>query len=224
MRDLSNKIWQWIARHKTIWLVAGLWVVVLLMGNYLMIGSYSQYILNWSGEDSVAPEGTDVAIVLGGGIEDGKPRPLLRERLDKAAELLQRGSVSKLLLSGDNRFVDYNEPQVMKDYLIEEKAVNPSLLYLDNAGRSTYETCERAAKVFSLDKVILVSESTHLPRAIYLCKTFGIEAYGVQSDGQASAGVRAGQRWREFLARTKAALNVYVAGERTVLGDKINIR
>jgi vancomycin permeability regulator SanA len=164
-----------------------------------------------------------VGIVLGGGIENGQPRPLLKDRLDTAASLLAAGKVRKLIVSGDNRFENYNEPLVMQNYLIQEKGVDPDKIQLDNAGRSTYETCERAQKIFSLDRALFISETTHLPRVLYTCRSFGVEAYGYSSDGQSSAGLKVGQRWREILARTKAGINLYFVGERTILGEKIDI-
>lgn len=196
----------------------GLFCLILITINYLMIGSYDKYIIR-----AVKPNDFRVAIVLGGGILSGQPRPLLQDRLDVAAKLLQEGRVDKLLLSGDNRQVDYNEPQAMRDYLVNNKHITAKQLQLDNAGRSTYETCERAKKVFGLDKALLISESTHLPRAIYLCRSFNLEAYGYPSDDQSLAGLKLGQRWREVLARTKAGINVHFIGERTVLGDKIRL-
>jgi SanA protein len=189
--------------------------IVLVAINYFHIGTYAQYIERM-------PD-LKVGIVPGGGIESNKPLPLLQDRLDAAASLLQSGRIDKLIVSGDNRFDHYNEPEVMKAYLVREKSIDPKRIYLDNAGRSTYETCERAKKIFNLNKAVLISERTHLPRAIFLCRSFGIEAYGFSSDGQSSAGRQVGQRFREILARTKAGLNVYVIGERTVLGEKIEL-
>lgn len=196
----------------------GLFAVIVAI-NYAHIGSYEKYMVS----KNELPNTKPVGIVLGGGIKDGKPRPLLKDRLDTANELLEEGKVRKLLLSGDNRFPHYNEPQVMFNYLVREKGVDKDKLQLDNAGRSTYETCERAKEVFNIQSTILISESTHLPRAIYLCRSFGIDAYGYKSDGISSAGLRVGQRFREILARTKAAINIHLIGEHTILGDKIEI-
>lgn len=165
---------------------------------------------------------TKIGIVFGGGLENNKPRPLLRDRLMTAKKLLQNGVIQKLILSGDNRFLDYNEPLAMYSFLVNE-GVDPQKLQVDYAGRSTYETCERAKKVFNVHEAILISESTHLPRAIYLCEHFGITAYGAISDGESSAGLKVGQRWREILARNKAVFNVYFVGERTILGDPIQL-
>lgn len=193
-------------------------VICALLINYLFIGRYAKYIV---ADPATAGDGTSlVAVVLGGGVDADKPRPLLQDRLDKAHALLQEGKVRKLLLSGDNRFKHYNEPDVMKKYLLQ-KGVDPANMEVDYAGRSTYETCERSKKVYGLDKAVFISESTHLPRVLYLCRSFGIEAYGISSDGQSSAGLKVGQRFREILARTKATVNVYIFGERTVLGEEI---
>lgn len=183
--------------------------------NYFHIGTYAQYIER-------SPE-VGVGIVPGGGIEADKPLPLLQDRLDAAASLMRSGRIKKLIVSGDNRFHHYNEPEVMKRYLVQEKSIDSKRIFLDNAGRSTYETCERAKKIFTVDKAVLISETTHLPRAIFLCRSFGIEAYGFSSDGQSSSGRQIGQRFREILARTKAGINVYIIGERTVLGEKIEL-
>lgn len=164
-----------------------------------------------------------VGIVFGGGIQNNQPLPLLRDRLNTAKELLQNGTVEKLVLSGDNRFLEYNEPLAMYQFLVDN-GVDAMKLQVDYAGRSTYETCERAKKIFNVHDAILITESTHLPRAIYLCERFGITAYGAISDGQSSDGLKVGQRWREILARNKAVFNVYFIGEETVLGDPIELK
>lgn len=163
-----------------------------------------------------------VGIVFGGGVSNEFPLPLLQDRLDTAKKLLDSGRVDTLLLSGDNRSPFYSEPDAMYTYLTD-LGVDPSKLQPDYAGRSTYETCERAKKVFGVTKGFLISESTHLPRAVYLCRHFGIDAHGVKSDGQASSGLKLGQRWREVLARDKAVFNAYILGENTVMGDQISL-
>jgi vancomycin permeability regulator SanA len=214
---------EYIRQHprKILFGLVGLTILglIVIAANYIWIGRYDTYMT--TSVDSLSSVNPPVGIVFGGGVLNGKPRPLLRDRLDAATRLLEAGKVRKLLLSGDNRFVNYDEPQAMKDYLVHEKHIGPNKLQVDDAGRSTYETCERAKKTFGLDRAILVSESTHLPRAIYTCRSFGIEATGLSSDGQSSAGLKVGQRFREVLARTKATINIYIIGEPTVLGDKI---
>jgi SanA protein len=55
-------------------------------------------------------------------------------------------------------------------------------IVLDEAGLRTYDTCYRASQVYQLESVTLVTQEFHLPRALYLCRTFGLDAQGVAAD------------------------------------------
>lgn len=131
-----------------------------------------------------APE-APVAIVFGAGLKrDGTPSDVLRDRLTVAAELLALGKVKRILVSGDNRFRDYNEPQAMHDALVEDFGVHPGAIAVDYAGRRTYDTCARARSVWAVEDAILVSQAFHLPRAIWTCERLGIRSFGVSSSLQ----------------------------------------
>lgn len=195
----------------------GAGVIILVVVSWQLIKPYGKYILTT--EDQIGSKNVKVGLVLGAGVNGkGKPYKELQARLDVAAAALDRGDVTKLILSGDNRHESYNEPIAMRKYLMYTKSVPESKLVMDFAGRSTYESCERATRIFGQNKLIIFSANSHLPRAIYLCRHFGIEAYGV------SSGVEANNSWRrEILARVKAVINVYIRGEKTILGDPIKI-
>ena len=61
-----------------------------------------------------------VAIVFGAGLNrDGRPSPVLRDRVSTAVELYFSGKVQKLLMSGDNSYLDYNEPGAMLSFALE---------------------------------------------------------------------------------------------------------
>jgi SanA protein len=123
-----------------------------------------------------------VAIVLGAGLQrDGTPSPVLRDRVAAAAELYFAGKVEKLLLSGDNRFLNYNEPGAMRNYALS-LGVPDNALVLDYAGRRTYDTCYRARAIFGVDKAIVVTQGFHLPRALFLCNALGVKASGFSAD------------------------------------------
>lgn len=193
-------------------MVIGLAITSVVAVSYYTIDSYKQFI-----RTQQTTEQKKVGLVLGAGIgKNGKPYDELKARLDVAAEALSKGTVDVLILSGDNRFVNYNEPLSMKEYLIETHQVPPEKLVLDYAGRSTYESCERATKVFKVNQLIIFSANSHLPRALYLCRQFGIDATGIASGIEANNSAR-----RELLARVKALYNIHIAGEPTVLGDPI---
>src|SRR3989338_8481027 len=59
---------------------------------------------------SEAPE-LEVGIVFGAGVKsDGTPSDALRDRLLTAAELYNAGKIKKILVSGDNTTIYYNQP------------------------------------------------------------------------------------------------------------------
>ncbi|NLB71484.1 MAG: DUF218 domain-containing protein [Chloroflexi bacterium] len=120
-----------------------------------------------------------VVLVPGAGLNAvGGPSLPLRDRLDAAIQLYKAGKVQKLLVSGDNDSVYYNEPGAMQTYAIEagipEEDVVP-----DYAGRRTYDSCYRARHIFGMDELIVVTQAYHLPRAVFLCENSGIDVVGV---------------------------------------------
>lgn len=122
-----------------------------------------------------------VALVLGAGLKDGRPTPFLAGRLDVAADLYRRGKVEVLLVSGDNSRTDYDEPSAMRTYLIEH-GVPERVIVADYAGLDTWDSCTRARRIFGVERVTVVTQEFHLPRAVALCREAGLEAFGVGHD------------------------------------------
>jgi len=161
----------------TIILISLVGVMILALPR-LITGIYSR---GKNHKFSNAPEAR-VAIVFGAGLwRDGRPTPVLRDRVATAAELFFAGKVEKLLMSGDNRFEDYDEPGAMRAYALS-LGVPEEAIVLDFAGRRTYDTCYRAKHIFGLKEAILVTQAFHLPRAIYTCNSLGLRAQGVIAD------------------------------------------
>ena len=161
-----------------------------------------------------------VAIVFGAGLwKDGSPTPVLRDRVKTASELYFQGKVEKLLMSGDNRFADYDEPTAMKNYAIG-LGVPDEAIVLDFAGRRTYDTCYRAKEIFGLESAILVTQEFHLSRALYICRALGVESTGVSAD-QRYYLKRSRFYWntRETLATITALWDVHFAHPLPVLGE-----
>jgi SanA protein len=161
-----------------------------------------------------------VAIVFGAGLyRDGSAGPVLRDRVETAAQLYKAGIVDKLLMSGDNRFLEYNEPEAMRQYALD-LGVPDDAIVLDYAGRRTYDTCYRAYEIFQVESAILVTQHFHMSRALFLCNQFGIDATGVEADNRYFLK-RARLYWnvREIFAITQAIWDVYVAKPLPVLGE-----
>lgn len=160
------------------------------------------------------------AIVFGAGLmRDGSPTPILRDRVASATELYFAGKVKKLLMSGDNRFIDYNEPQAMKAYALE-LGVPEQDIVLDYAGRRTYDTCYRAKHIFGLQQALLVTQRYHLPRAVLICNGLGLEAEGVQADRR-DYNPRSMRFWRmrEIPASLVAFVETFITRPLPVLGE-----
>lgn len=186
----------------------------------IIVSQNSKYILSTTSEVADKLPKHRVAIVFGAGVFDKKPSPFLRDRLDAAAELFLSGSVDKIIVTGDNRFDNYNEPQAMYNYLVQTYQIPQDVLQPDFGGRSTFESCERARKIFGVTSAVLVSQKTHLPRAIYLCRAFGIESYGFATKSEKAA---LSQSVRELGANVRAVVNLYFSPKDSILGEPINI-
>jgi len=163
-----------------------------------------------------------VALVFGAGIRsDGGLSPMLTDRMDAAIALYAAGKVRKLLVSGDNRFVDYNEPGAMYDYAVA-RGLPPDDVVRDYAGRRTYDTCYRAREIFGVERAILVTQRFHLPRAIFTCRNLGVDALGFSADRRVYWS-NSYYRFRDAFATLRAWWDVWVARPLPVLGEKIDI-
>ncbi len=165
-----------------------------------------------------------VAIVFGAGLtRSGRVTPVLYDRVATAAELYHAGKVDRLLLSGANPEVNYNEPAAMRQAALE-LGVPDTALVLDYAGQSTYDTCYRAHAIFGLEQALLVTQDYHLPRALFLCDALGVEAVGVSADRRVYRNSSlAFWNVREVFATAAALWDVAVAQPTPILGDPITI-
>jgi SanA protein len=160
------------------------------------------------------------AVVFGAGLQrDGSPSPVLKDRVASAVHLYKLGKVEKILMSGDNRFLDYNEPAAMKTYAIS-LGVPEDVIVLDYAGRRTYDTCYRALHIFGLQEALLVTQNFHLPRAIFSCQGLGMQVSGVKADLR-DYNSHSLRYWnlRELPATLVALWQVWVSHPLPVLGD-----
>ena len=162
------------------------------------------------------------AIVFGAGYwADGVLSPVLADRVDTAVALYRSGKVEKLLMSGDNRTLDYNEPAQMREYAMS-KGVPDRDIVLDYAGRRTYDSCYRAKHIFCLSEATLVTQSYHLDRALFTANGLGIDVVGVQADQREYQHIRF-YWWRELLATSLAWWQVYVSRPTPVMGEALPI-
>lgn len=165
-----------------------------------------------------------VAIVFGARIyASGRLSAMLRDRVDTAIDLYKAGKVEKLLMSGDNRFADYDEPGAMMAYAIAQ-GVPADDIQPDYGGRRTYDTCYRAKAIFQVDSAIVVTQRFHLPRALFLCDQLGIDVVGVAADRRTyDPRSIAYSETREIPALVAALIDVIRRAPPPVLGEPIPI-
>ncbi len=143
----------------------------------------------------------DCILVLGALARGKEVSPILQDRMDMGLTLLSRQVSDTLLLTGDSLQPEKNdEVGAMSLYAVESGASEDSLL-CDPLGLSTYESLWRAKNVYGMRRIVIVTQAFHLPRAIYLAKQLGMDAYGVVCDARP---VLWKNYVRESIARVKA--------------------
>ena len=142
-------------------------------------------------------------------------------RIDAAVRLYQSGKIKFILVSGDNSTKYYNEPEAFKAELIK-RGIPAAKIILDYAGFRTLDSVVRAKEVFGQNKITIISQKFHNERAIYLAEQNGVEAIAYNAkDVSKNYGFKT--QVREYLARSKAILDVLFGVEPKFLGDKIKI-
>lgn len=127
----------------------------------------------------------EVAIVPGASVYAGKPSPILAARADAAIELYMRGTVQKILVTGDNGALSHDEVTPVRKYLLDA-GVRPEDIFLDHAGFDTYSSMYRAKAVFQASSAIIVTQDFHLPRALFIAQSLDISSYGFVAAGNDS--------------------------------------
>ena len=167
---------------------------------------------------------TKVGIVLGTSrlLRNGTENLYFSYRIAAAKKLFDSKKISYLILSGDNRVNEYNEPKDMHDALVA-KGIPDSCLIMDYAGLRTFDSMVRCKEIFGQDSVIIISQEFHNIRALYIGNKIGLTAFGFNAEKvttQESTKIKI----REFFSRTKCILDLYILKTKPKhLGKKIQI-
>jgi SanA protein len=204
------------------------WSGLCLLALVLVVVGFNSWIVFRShsrvAETVAAVPVTRVALVLGTSktLQSGRTNAHWRGRMDAAAALWKAGKVRQILVSGDNRRADYNEPRDMRDGLVE-RGVPVEMITLDYAGLRTLDSVIRAQEIFDLKECVIVSDDFHLPRALWLADRRGMKATGFHGT-PLSWELSGKTRVREWLARMNAALEEWVLGtEAKHYGEKVGM-
>lgn len=163
------------------------------------------------------------ALVLGAQVmPNGAPSSMLSDRITAAAELYKAGRVDKLLLSGDHGRKQYDEVGTMRDILLKQ-GIPAEDIFTDHAGFDTWDSAQRARRVFDARSVVVVTQRFHMARALYDARKAGLDATGYVADKRDYGRVMPRLRVREAAARVKTVGDVVTGADPRFLGPTIPI-
>lgn len=216
---MKTRFTKWIVRLALLLLIIGL--IGFSSASFINrhIHSQNDAKIQTSITEIPTTEPPPIAVVFGAGIRtNGDLSPVLYDRVLTAVELYRANRVKKILMSGDNRFENYDEPTAMKNAAIK-LGVPESDIVLDYAGRRTYDTCRRAKEIFEIQRAILVTQEFHQARALYLCNNLGVDSIGITANRRQYEGA---DYWslREFFSITSAWFEINILSFAPVGGEK----
>ena len=204
------------------------YTILILAISSLLFTTFANYKIEKSTEEFVTDKleilpKTKVAVVLGTApnLVGGYQNYYFTYRIEAATKLYKSGKVTHFILSGDHGRKNYNEPEAMKQALVQN-GIPANVIYLDHAGFRTLDSMIRAKEIFGQNEFIVVSQEFHNERAVYIARQNGIKAFGYNAkDVNKHAGLKT--NIREYFARTKVFIDSFFNVQPKFLGEKIEI-
>lgn len=199
-------VWKRIVRGGVIGL--SVLIIFVIASNVWVIISTRSKVLD---DQQQLKEG-GVALVLGTShrMISGVPNPFFANRIATAANLYKNGKAVHFILSGDNRTRYYNEPMEMKKALMK-LGVPSSAITLDNAGLRTLDSIVRCKEIFGQSNIIIITQPFHSYRALFISNYYHMDAVALVAQ-EPTQEIAVQVYVREYFARTKAILDLYVLG------------
>lgn len=192
-------------------------LVIVVASNLWVVRSTKSLVLT---DYKLLPD-SGVALVLGTShrLVNGSPNPFFHNRMATAAELYKEGKIVHFIVSGDNRTKYYNEPIEMQKALIK-LGVPAEAITLDYAGLRTLDSIVRCKEIFGQTNITIITQPFHSYRALFISRYYHVDAVAlVANEPNQEDALRV--YVREYLARTKAILDLYILGTSPRhLGDK----
>jgi len=153
-------------------------IAIALVGAIAWVGWVYGQIRYFADRDEA--QAADAIAVFGAAEYDGRPSPVLRARLDHALDLYGRKLAPLMItLGGGDEGDRHSEGGVGHDYLLAH-GVPESAIIAETQSGNTEESATRLAGIARtnhLNRVIVVSDGTHLFRIHALCERLGLSVY-----------------------------------------------
>ena len=193
-------------------------IIIILTINFYIIDSTKNKIKSIN---EIKDNDIDCILILGAGIWGNKPSYMLEDRLLEGVNLYNRKIAQKIIVSGDHGRQEYNEVQVMKDFLIK-KGIPSKDIFMDHAGFSSYDSIYRAKEIFKVNKLVIITQKYHLYRSLHIAKKLNLRAYGIKADKR-KYKKQTYRELREILARNKDFFKCILKPKPQFLGEEILI-
>ena len=194
-------------------------VFLFLVVNTIIFFYYERYMV---AEITNLEGNADAVIILGASVKGNKLSQIVQDRTETAIQVYQQGKAEKILISGDGDDENYNEVATINRYLIN-RSIPPADIFVDFAGYDTYDSMWRAEKIYGVQSVIISTQRFHLPRALLIARTLGMDAEGIIADRTVYSNAERNSL-RESFARIKAIINLTLKSDPAVsTGDSIDI-
>ena len=200
-------------------------LIILLILFFILFGTVfiNIYMINSTKNQIVELEDLsdeyDAIIILGCRVNGDSPSLMLARRLDMGLEVYNKLH-SKIILTGDHGKNDYDEVNVMRDYLINSN-IDSQDIFLDHAGFNTYDSIYRAKYIFEAKKVVIITQKYHMYRALYLANQLDLDAVGIVANDIPQKFIMLKNEIREILSRDKNFFKGIIKPKSKYLGEII---
>ncbi len=166
----------------------------------------------------------NVGLVLGTSkyLRNGQVNLYYAYRINATLALYNAGKISRVLVSGDNGSIAYDEPTTFKEDLIRG-GIPEDCIYLDYAGFRTLDSMVRAQSVFGQTSLTVISQKFHNQRAVFIAHQIGLDAIGMNARN-VSGRYGFKTNIREKLARVKVFVDLIFGVTPKFLGPKVDVK
>jgi SanA protein len=140
----------------------------------------------------------------------GMSNPFFENRIKAAAELYHKNKIKYIIASGALHIdTPYDGPANMEEALIAQ-GVPADRIIKDGYGYRTLDSIFRARDVFGLDSFTVISQHSHIVRAVYIAKHENLNVVAYAADDCDIKKLNVKNDIRECFAKVKMMLDLYI--------------
>ena len=217
----TTKSHKWL-RHSLIWIISAITLCVLIIVICNIIVKFNVDGKIYSNIQEIPYRKVGLLLGTSPKLANGNSNVYYKNRINAAVELYSAHKISYFLISGDNHRHNYNEPEEMRQSLIEY-GVPDSVIFLDYAGFRTYDSMIRAKKVFGQDSITIISQPWHNERAVYIASHIDLDAIAFNASDVRVRKAYIKNHLREYIAKVRAIFDVIFGTDPRYLGEPVSI-